>query len=183
MLTGTCHCGAVRVEVPRRPRMLTSCKCSICRRYGALWAYYRAADVRIVSKRGATDSYSWGRKALKFVRCATCGCVMNWERKRPRKENYMGVNARNLEPAALDGVRIRLLDGADTCGWAVGNSSGRVATGVAPDSGGASIAGTGSARAGWAVADTMPTGMTVAMTARPNRRRRARSSATVPFLL
>ena len=53
--------------------MLTSCNCSICRRYGALWAYYRAADVRIVSKRGATDSYSWGRKALKFVRCATCG--------------------------------------------------------------------------------------------------------------
>jgi hypothetical protein len=28
----------------------------------------------------------------------------------------------------------------------------------------------------------MPTGMTVAMTARPNRRWRARSSATVPFL-
>jgi len=114
MLTGTCHCGAVRVEVPRRPRMLTSCNCSICRRYGALWAYYRAADVRVVAKRGATDSYSWGVKALKFVRCANCGCVMNWERRRPRKQNYMGVNARNLDPAALEGVRIRLLDGADT---------------------------------------------------------------------
>jgi len=27
---------------------------------------------------------------------------------------YMGVNMRNFEPSALDGVRIRLLDGADT---------------------------------------------------------------------
>jgi hypothetical protein len=39
---------------------------------------------------------------------------MNWERVRPRKPNYMGVNARNFEPTALGPVRIRLLDGADT---------------------------------------------------------------------
>jgi hypothetical protein len=57
MLTGTCHCGAVRIEVPRRPRMLTSCNCSICRRYGVLWAYYQAADVRTVCRPGATQSY------------------------------------------------------------------------------------------------------------------------------
>jgi hypothetical protein len=114
MLTGTCHCGAVRIEVPRRPRMLTSCNCSICRRYGTLWAYYKASDVRVVCKPGATESYSWGRKALRFVRCATCGCVTNWKRARPRKVTYMGVNMRNFEPGALDGVRIRLLDGADT---------------------------------------------------------------------
>ena len=114
MLTGSCHCGAVQIEVPRRPRRLTSCNCSICRRYGVLWAYYQAADVQVRCKRGATESYSWGRRNLNFVRCATCGCIMNWERRKPRKVNYMGVNARNLEPAALGTVRVRLLDGADT---------------------------------------------------------------------
>jgi len=114
MLTGTCHCGAVRIEFPRRPRMLTNCNCSICRRYCTLWAYYKASDVRVVCKSGATESYSWGRKALRFVRCTTCGCVTNWKRARPRKVTYMGVNMRNFEPSALDGVRIRLLDGADT---------------------------------------------------------------------
>lgn len=31
MLTATCHCGAVRVEVPRRPRSLTNCNCSTSR--------------------------------------------------------------------------------------------------------------------------------------------------------
>ena len=27
MLTATCYCGAVRVEVPRKPRRLTDCNC------------------------------------------------------------------------------------------------------------------------------------------------------------
>jgi hypothetical protein len=114
MLIGTCHCGAVQIEIPRRPRVLTNCNCSICRRYGVLWAYYKAADVRVRCKPGATESYSWGRKALKFVRCAECGCIINWKRVRPRKPNYMGVNARNFDPAVMGSVRIRLLDGADT---------------------------------------------------------------------
>jgi hypothetical protein len=114
MLTGTCHCGAVQIDIPRRPRMLTSCNCSICRRYGVLWAYYKAADVRIRCKPGATEYYSWGRKALKFVRCKTCGCIINWKRIRQRKVAYMGVNARNFAPEVLDSIRVRTLDGADT---------------------------------------------------------------------
>jgi len=114
MLAGSCHCGAVRIEIPRRPRMLTDCNCSICRRYGVLWAYFKAADVRVRAKPGATVSYAWGRKALKFVRCSTCGCVINWTRVRARKIPYVGVNARNFEPSSLAAVRIRRLDGADT---------------------------------------------------------------------
>ena len=45
-LTGTCHCGAVRIRVRQAPRTVTSCNCSICRRYGALWAYYQASSVQ-----------------------------------------------------------------------------------------------------------------------------------------
>jgi hypothetical protein len=114
MLTGTCHCGAVQIEVPRRPRTLTNCNCSICRRYGVLWAYYKAADVSVSCKRGATEIYSWGPKTQNFVRCATCGCIMYWKKIQSRNGSRMGVNARNFEPVAIDGIRIRLLDGADT---------------------------------------------------------------------
>jgi hypothetical protein len=38
--------------------MLTDCNCSICR-YGALWAYYQAADVRIRGGRTAMSAYLW----------------------------------------------------------------------------------------------------------------------------
>jgi hypothetical protein len=114
MLSATCHCGAVRIEIPRRPRTLTNCNCSICRRYGPLWAYYKAADIRITSAPGATASYAWGDKRLRFVRCATCGCVVNWERLSEPEKGRVGVNARNFEPDVLGPVRIRRLDGART---------------------------------------------------------------------
>jgi hypothetical protein len=114
MLAATCHCGAVRVEVPRRPRSLTNCNCSICRRYGTLWAYYKASEVRITRAPGATSEYSWGDKSLTFVRCNTCGCITHWEPIRPQEGGRMGVNARNFEPGSLESVRIRLLDGAST---------------------------------------------------------------------
>ena len=114
MLTATCHCGAVEVAVPRRPRTLTSCNCSICRRYGTLWAYYKGSDVRVSAAHGATSKYSWGDKSLRFVRCSTCGCITHWEPIHPKKDSKMGVNARNLGPGSLGSVRIRHLDGAST---------------------------------------------------------------------
>jgi hypothetical protein len=114
MLAATCHCGAVRVEVPRRPLHLTNCNCSICRRYGTLWAYYKASEVRVHAEPGGTQSYSWGEKTQRFVRCSTCGCIMNWEKLQPTPTSRVGVNARNFAPGELGLVRIRRLDGATT---------------------------------------------------------------------
>jgi len=114
MLTATCHCGAVQVEVPRRPRRLTSCNCSICRRYGTLWAYYKVGEVRVRGAAGALDRYCWGDQALKFVRCRTCGCITHWEPVRRTAGSRMGVNARNFDPAAIEAIRVRRLDGAST---------------------------------------------------------------------
>ena len=113
-IAGACHCGAVRLVLPRRPRSLTACNCSICRRYGTLWAYYRADTVRVEHAPGATASYQWGSRRLRFVRCARCGCVTHHERARHQPGSSMGVNARLFEPEVLGEVRIRRLDGART---------------------------------------------------------------------
>jgi hypothetical protein len=114
MLSATCHCGTVKVEIPRRPRTLTNCDCSVCRRYGTLWAYFKTAEVKISAPPGATSSYAWGRRSLRFVRCGTCGCVTHWEPTAAERGPRMGVNARNFDPLQLGNVRIRLLDGALT---------------------------------------------------------------------
>jgi hypothetical protein len=113
LLTATCHCGAVRIELPRRPRTLTCCNCSMCRRYGALWAYYRPSSVRVTCAPGVTARYAWGEKTIRFVRCRRCGCVTHYERTRDGGRR-IGVNARNVDPEALGPVRIRRLDGAAT---------------------------------------------------------------------
>jgi len=114
MITASCHCGAVEVRVPRKPRSLTNCNCSICPRYGALWAYYEDADVELAASPGATDEYIWGQKSQKFIRCRQCGCVMQWKKLTVGEGTSTGVNARNFEPSALGTVKIRLLDGAKT---------------------------------------------------------------------
>ena len=110
MPTATCHCGAVRVTVPRTPYAVNNCGCSICRRYGALWTYYKASTVRIEAGPKATHAYAWGRKTIRFVRCVTCGCVMCWERISPAPDRKMGVNARNFDPMILRAVRRRHAD-------------------------------------------------------------------------
>jgi hypothetical protein len=114
MLTSTCHCGTVRIVVPRKPRQLTDCNCSICRRYGTLWAYYKASAVRVLCRSGATASYTWGDKRLKFVRCNICGVVTHWLPVSVKHDSKMGVNARNFEPAEIKSIRVRRLDGAST---------------------------------------------------------------------
>jgi hypothetical protein len=116
MITATCHCGAVEISIPRRPRTVTSCNCSICRKYGVLWAYYKAETVHRKAKRGALQSYIWGRKELRFMRCSFCGCIINWERVMPGPQSRMGVNTRLFDPDQLGAVKVRLCDGAS---WAV----------------------------------------------------------------
>lgn len=110
----SCHCGAAKLELARRPRRLTSCNCSICRRYGTLWAYYRSSEVRFRFRRRDVAAYAWGDRMLRFIRCKACGCVMHWEPARKTRECRVGVNMRNADPAAIASVRVRRLDGAKT---------------------------------------------------------------------
>lgn len=114
MLEGSCHCGAVRIMIPRKPRLLKSCNCSVCRRYGALWAYYPSRAVRVRAARGATGSYAWGDRTIRFVRCRTCGCVTHWELTRRTAAARMGVNMRMFDPALVGAIRVRRYDGAAT---------------------------------------------------------------------
>jgi hypothetical protein len=113
MLTGSCHCGAIRIQVPRKPRRLTSCNCSICRRHAGIWGYYEPRKVRIVARKKDIDPYVWGDKFLTLCRCATCGCVTHW---RPAKRgiNRMGINFRNFDPSIIETTRVRRFDGAKT---------------------------------------------------------------------
>ncbi len=113
MLTGSCHCGAVRIQVARKPRRLTSCNCSICRRHDGLWGYYEPSQVKITARKGAVDRYVWGDKCLSLCRCATCGCVTHWQ-PIARGGKRMGVNFRNFDPSVIETTRVRRLDGANT---------------------------------------------------------------------
>jgi hypothetical protein len=110
MIESSCHCGAVKLEIATAPETVTDCDCSICRRYGVLWAYYSPRDVRLD---GATDIYMWNDQSIEFHRCRNCGCVTHWAAVDGTLDR-MGVNARLMAPDILARARIRRLDGAGT---------------------------------------------------------------------
>ncbi len=83
----------------------------MCRRYGALWAYYSPKDVTVPS--GLTDTFARGPKLSHFHRCKICGCVTHWAAL-DKTYDRMGVNARLMEPEVLARARIRRFDGLDT---------------------------------------------------------------------
>jgi len=109
----SCHCGAVRLTVEAAPEAVTDCNCSLCRSYGALWAYYPPGQVSKTG--GATDIYMWGDRMIEFHRCAVCGCVTHWSSVDAARDR-MGVNAKLMASEVLAAARVRRLDGADT--WA-----------------------------------------------------------------
>ncbi len=119
MYTASCHCGSVRLEMERKPRLLTACNCSICRRYGAIWAYFQRRSFRVECEPGILVRYRWGRKRFEFFHCQKCGCISHYERtsKRSDGSDMAAVNMRNIDdPSIVNSLPVKLLDGSGS--WA-----------------------------------------------------------------
>jgi hypothetical protein len=113
MIETSCHCGRVRIEIPEPPTSLTSCNCSLCRRYAGLWAYYPSDQVKLTAGEGETVAYIQGDRTLETHHCRTCGCVTHWRGLGQHAERS-AVNMRLGDPEVLDGTTVRHLDGAET---------------------------------------------------------------------
>jgi len=112
MIEASCHCGAVKLEIPAAPEEVASCNCSICTKIGGLWAYYNPADVSLTTARESMDTYIWGDKLIQICRCKTCGCTTHWESINPDMTGRMGINARMMTAIELDSIPIKYIDGA-----------------------------------------------------------------------
>ena len=113
MIRASCHCGAVQIELDSLPETLTQCTCSICRRYGALWAYRTRRSARVTSGREHETAYLWGDKAIEFYHCMRCGCLTHYESIEKLEGSRLAVNARMLSPDAIASLKVRTFDGAD----------------------------------------------------------------------
>ena len=111
MIEGVCHCGNVRWSFEASPESVTACNCTICRRYGALWAYDFEDEGIKVS--GGTTVYAWRDEWLGFHFCARCACVAYWRQTRPGNDGRrrMAVNVRLADPEAVAALPIVHHDG------------------------------------------------------------------------
>lgn len=112
-VSGACHCGAAGWTIAGGPGSITACNCTLCRRFGALWAY--DYEDRGIVTRGATRAYVHG-SACEFHFCETCGCVMWWRGLRLEDDGSrrIAVNVRMAEPGAVAHLAIDHFDGLDT---------------------------------------------------------------------
>jgi hypothetical protein len=114
MIEGSCHCGAVRWSFEGLPDAATACNCTVCRRYGVLWAYdYEDHGIKVS---GPTQAYVRGR-SVSFHFCPTCGCVAYWRGTETGEDGRrrIAVNLRLAEqPEAVAAIPIDHFDGLDT---------------------------------------------------------------------
>ena len=110
MLEGSCHCGAVTWHMAFVPEGATACNCTVCRRYGALWAYdYQDRGIRVA---GETQAYIRGR-SVEFHFCPKCGCVAYWRAQQAGEDGQrrIAVNLRLALPEAVAKIPIDHFDG------------------------------------------------------------------------
>jgi hypothetical protein len=96
------------------PVSATACNCTLCRRFGALWAYgFRDEAIRIS---GRTSVYVRGED-IGFHFCPECGAAAYWLSLEPGEDgrHWMAVNLRLAEdPALIGATPIRHFEGLES---------------------------------------------------------------------
>lgn len=110
-LEGTCHCGQVSWRFTGLLESVTACNCTVCRRYGVLWAYDHEGEGIHVA--GPTTAYIRGR-SIEFHFCPRCGCVTHWRAQQVHEgKRRIAVNMRLTEPGPIAHLPIDHFDGLD----------------------------------------------------------------------
>ncbi len=107
---GKCHCGGAGWTLNGDPGPVTACNCTVCRRYGALWAY--DYENERITAHGATAVYIRG-KTTEFHFCRTCGNAVWWRALEIDDDGRrrMAVNVRMAEPGTVAEQPIDHFDG------------------------------------------------------------------------
>jgi hypothetical protein len=115
MLSLSCLCGNVRVDLVKRPEFINACNCTLCSKAGAHWAYFHPSDVTID---GVTSGYSRQDKdepAAEIRFCATCGSTTHFVLTPNAIARFgnvqMGVNMLLADECDLVGTELRYPDG------------------------------------------------------------------------
>jgi len=113
MIKGSCHCGKVQWQLEEVPDSTTACNCTVCRRYGTLWAYdYEGEGIQIS---GPTHLYIRG-ESIEFHFCPDCGCVAYWRAQASDDagRHRVAVNLRLTdEPESVAQIPVDHFDGFD----------------------------------------------------------------------
>ena len=117
MLKGVCHCGAAHWTLEGAPGSITACNCTLCSRYGVLWAYdYVDERIRLSGPMTSYTRAGARNPSLEILFCPTCGCVLAWRGLHTDADGRrrVAVNVRLAPPEAVADLPIDHFDGLNT---------------------------------------------------------------------
>ena len=109
LLSGGCHCGAIRFRVRVPELVALDCNCSICTKKGFLHVIVKRDDLELVRGDDSLATYTFGTHTAKHHFCKTCG-IHPFYRPRSHPADW-DVNARALDDDAWTRFRIEPFDG------------------------------------------------------------------------
>lgn len=128
-LHATCHCGAVRIELPSHPTEAAECNCSYCARTGAVWAYYAPGELKFTARDGER-MYSTNPGIHQHYFCGTCG-MQTWGESPDWSSMYNDDGTPKegdgtaIPTARKLGLNLRLVDDLDWSRISVAKLDGR----------------------------------------------------------
>ncbi len=115
MLSLSCLCGRIEVELTKRPDFIHECNCTLCRKSGARWGNFHPSEVTV---RGAAKAYCREDKpdpSAQIGFCGNCGATTHFNLTAGAVAKFgntlMGVNMALADEADLAGIELRFPDG------------------------------------------------------------------------
>lgn len=108
---GGCHCGAVRYEFTADLSGAMECNCSICAKRGALWAFAKPEQVKLLKGDTVLSDYQFGQKRIHHLFCDNCGVGSYSRGTGPDGNVSYAINVRCLEGVDPSKLTITPFDG------------------------------------------------------------------------
>ncbi|RKF21354.1 hypothetical protein DBZ36_01495 [Alginatibacterium sediminis] len=119
-LEASCHCGRIKISLEQANKQMTSCNCSVCRRYAPLWIYGQKQFAELTAKPKDIHIYQCGDRMINFCFCRHCASLTHYSAN-PERQDYkedaterFALNGRMCEPLVIKDFEQRLFDGADS---------------------------------------------------------------------
>lgn len=101
---GSCLCGTVKYQLHSRPKAVSHCHCSQCRKsHGAAFASYGSVlrvDLHIVQGTECLSTYP-SSESVQRQFCARCGSSLFWSRSQGEYSDWISVALGTLDTAFI----------------------------------------------------------------------------------
>ena len=110
---GSCHCGRIAFTLEGDIGQVIDCNCSMCRRRGALLAFFPRSAMTLSTPESDIATYTFNKHIIRHHFCPACGIAPFGEGKDPKTgEATVAINVRCLEGVDLGALQVIPYDGA-----------------------------------------------------------------------